>query len=1248
MAKTSTKRLSAGSSLGITRGSTSRGAASGGVSSSSAPIAQGGIETPDLVPQARPLDFYGRANVPNAPEATFIPQWPSLPESTAAKNAQALANSLGSLNKNLNNLVIDVAQWDAAENKAAKKHADEVAQTILLTGGNPLGPIDKLRNDAQKIYTDKTGKYSNDQKEHAKHRYELLRNLDPRTNDYLENAVQYQHGLNVVAGLPAFVEGSKLNDGSQFIVNPNGEAGQPSALDILINDKLSSEITDSNALARLRPQIISQTANIKARMGTLYATQQDQKITDAANLELDTTIQTGTFTTIDGTIITVDGTGIALTMSLDGQKIWGMSLEGTTEFEKELIGKVVSSFVTKVQKDPASFLKEQEILAEEISNIRVGPVEQGDKRPFLYQKLGISQEQLRQRFINESNAAFIRAENAQKNAAVSIGRSAQDQKNAAQLLIWQDSDTSKDAPGNQPFVYTDPVSKRQVSSTINVLGARNWIQEERKKINQSSDSQQVKLARHESLNALEGQIDNQIETNRVDIKIQIENDLDNETTNPRMLRAQIKYLRTTGILDEATYNSLDEQIDAVIKYKDTKVGEAQDSGEDRVIEILEQGILCTGEGFELGDGISTQESNRIQTLLLSTRQKARKIMTNPNLDDQQKIQQINELYEDAEIRFKKIIKLNKESGRRFDELAQEELNKIGYKDQINVSNVQPGNTTGTTNTQGGTTTTGGTTEGTQGTGNNQSPYFDNQAFELNESAIEVKVSELDNIRNQWEARNENKVFQRTGGLPIIGLNGQSLGTIYNEKDFNKAIEKREKEIDDLTAKGKRLQSPTAQRLLYWQGGEVITHFDSRGQASAPPVINLPSNRRERNTILNTAKKQAVAEADGRFGNNLTERVSNTLGKKEWIERRTNEIVYQLLNPEAPDIRGTLVTVQGDKSEKFGVTPTDVLRNLTGNQSIRAKRRGNRAANDELADESRTVPLYETYVFAEQINALENGANWVPYAGDTNLLLQKMKVEPITFFENQYQAHFGQPMPAALKARITKTLMNPTFKGWSGKTQPFYREDFTGDNRQASSVLDQGTLIAGDLQPGMLGNKKKDLETKMLNVIHLGESTVDTKHGGYEAFNQGGADEGKTVLGFSGTYGDHPANKGKKLTEMTIQQILDIQDSGYDFEKYPKGEAGTKKWHDSGGIHAAGRDQFIRSGLRDAMELAGIKPTEKFTPEIQDRLAIALLVNRGPEWWTSMKGNKELIELLEQYKKPETEESSTISPATGLA
>ena len=213
------------------------------------------------------------------------------------------------------------------------------------------------------------------------------------------------------------------------------------------------------------------------------------------------------------------------------------------------------------------------------------------------------------------------------------------------------------------------------------------------------------------------------------------------------------------------------------------------------------------------------------------------------------------------------------------------------------------------------------------------------------------------------------------------------------------------------------------------------------------------------------------------------------------------------------------------------------------------------------------------------------------------------------------------------------------------------------NDDKDNKLINETLIAGNLQAGMLADnydgkglskKKSNLRTKILDTIHSGESTVDKIGKGYEAFNQGGADKGKKVLGFSGTYGNHPANKGKKLVNMTIQEILNIQDSGYDTKTYPMTEEGWKKWYKSGGIHAAGRYQFVNVALRDAMELANIKPTEKFTPQIQDKLAMALLLNRGQDKWVSMQGNKELQKLLEEFNKTEAKESSTIDTSSGLA
>jgi len=339
-------------------------------------------------------------------------------------------------------------------------------------------------------------------------------------------------------------------------------------------------------------------------------------------------------------------------------------------------------------------------------------------------------------------------------------------------------------------------------------------------------------------------------------------------------------------------------------------------------------------------------------------------------------------------------------------------------------------------------------------------------------------------------------------------------------------------------------------------------------------------------------------------------------------------------------------------------------------------KGNKKENEALRAEVQTTPIYDKGVLEQQVKRLEElarkfpeGISWEELSVGSdfglrkrseidfkaiNVILDRTGLTPKEFFESQMNAH-EVPIPTGLFDKLFPPLKEGItineFNKLSNEEKQKYEFKLKKNDKQASSILDKGTLIAGELQPGILdqeNNSKQQLEKQMLDVIHSGESTLDTKAGGYEAFNQGGAKEGEEVLGFSGTYGDHPANKGKKLVNMTIQEILDIQDSGYDFEKYPDTPEGQAKWEASGGIHAAGRYQFIRSGLRDAMELAGIKPKEKFTPEIQDKLAIALLVNRGPDWWVSMKGNKELKELLEKYKKTDWTKSSTIDRRPDIA
>ena len=376
-------------------------------------------------------------------------------------------------------------------------------------------------------------------------------------------------------------------------------------------------------------------------------------------------------------------------------------------------------------------------------------------------------------------------------------------------------------------------------------------------------------------------------------------------------------------------------------------------------------------------------------------------------------------------------------------------------------------------------------------------------------------------------------------------------------------------------------------------------------------------------------------------------------------------------------------------------PRELIQKLQGG----LKGRGNDQENSSLAEAVRTNTLYSTPILMRQIELISDYAqlevvqnrgpdkynswhvfNWMSSSGSSypynvtskaemeKLGLKYPRTKPLApvdaletgailkrinkhmsakeYFIIQAKLH-NLPLSKKVYEHLDLVFPDPRNSQFQfeettlNKDGPQSSNPYSLKNLYGSQEIAQIASTDLSWMPAQKVNSKQDLETKMLNIIHKGESTVDKKGNGYEAFNQGGADEGKTVLGFSGTYGDHPANKGKKLTEMTIQEILEIQDSGYNTELYPFNAEGTKKWNASGGIHAAGRYQFTRVGLREALKRSGIKPTEKFSPEIQDKLALTLLLELGPNQWTSMKGNKELEKLLDKYNKTDWTKSSTI-------
>ena len=122
----------------------------------------------------------------------------------------------------------------------------------------------------------------------------------------------------------------------------------------------------------------------------------------------------------------------------------------------------------------------------------------------------------------------------------------------------------------------------------------------------------------------------------------------------------------------------------------------------------------------------------------------------------------------------------------------------------------------------------------------------------------------------------------------------------------------------------------------------------------------------------------------------------------------------------------------------------------------------------------------------------------------------------------------------------------------------------------------------------------------LNVIGKYESD---SVGGYNAVNQIGSKGGRGVDGYSGHYSKLG---GRDLTSMTLGEVMELQ--------APRPGMSNEQWKAEGRLHAVGRYQFIGDTLRGTAEAMGISPSEKFTPELQDRMGAWLLSEYGMGQW----------------------------------
>ena len=183
------------------------------------------------------------------------------------------------------------------------------------------------------------------------------------------------------------------------------------------------------------------------------------------------------------------------------------------------------------------------------------------------------------------------------------------------------------------------------------------------------------------------------------------------------------------------------------------------------------------------------------------------------------------------------------------------------------------------------------------------------------------------------------------------------------------------------------------------------------------------------------------------------------------------------------------------------------------------------------------------------------------------------------------------------------------------TTPLTESLKTGEEAPGLGEEREETMFPGITQEGASGRVTGTMK-QALDII----SKYESVGAGYNAMNQGTVTDAKGQRPRA-TIGRKTSKDiiGKNLTDMTIGEVIRRQD--------------RKLTNDQGFIHAAGRYQIIGNTLPSAMRGAGLKPTDMFSPENQDKMGIYLLKSGGPGKWVGLENaTKQEMAIVQQARR----------------
>ena len=1063
-----TKKFSFGSSEVSTTKKRGGGPSMG---ASVAAIGQGlDLRIPTLQPQASAASTFYSPTAPNAPAATSVPQG-----STVAKpsgDLENLANNLSSLNQNLTQFASTFIESQAELNKAAEKRAEEVAVKLSQTNGNLMGEYNKILNKADKDRTDSS--LSVQKQALAEDNYNTLKSLDPRASDYLSRALEYQHGLKLVANAPNYIGNLKDEGGAPRILKPYTEDGSSSELDIVLNEYYANGgINNPGVLVDLRPAMVNQNANIKRTVAKAYATQQDERHKDAFVWDIDNLIKN---TTLIEDANYIKGSGF--TEIYDKLYHSGMSATSLTKVEENLTTTITDLILANSVNletgtlDPALYNKVKDFILEDIAAAKTGPID-SQNRPSLLDKLGPT---IVAQIEADVDFKYTRALNNQKVADQLVA--ARQEEDLFYKELEKMSDGDLDEPGIQPVKVK--VGDKDVIFRINPQSLENYKNNRIIEIINNEPDYNLRRSKIKQVEDLVTQQIKGLSENRYTAGKVLESYVGQYNISPQDKLTAVEHANRFNIITQEKYTDLRATVRQLIGLDDREVRAVIDTSyEDIVKNILEPAAELDLLGVTGSyDKISGEEDLRIARLLDSTVLRSGEIWAGEGTK-QQRLADIRELWANTKKQFNEF---NIQAKERPDQnpyltLYEQILNKesdVQKSEDGETIELKDGETTVPTFTrQDGSTYIAPDTS-----------YSDNEQFVLASDEVEVSINKWEELSDYYNNLvKEGKIKE---GEPILRPDLAPSRQYAYKTGMAKALpgeyltptslKKMYDDIDLLIEKANQANDPVYQTNLHWTDFSS-DQISSRGKEynyirtfSAGFANDQGAQVDATTNAENAAKIEVSQKFKGIYGmDQISDLAMGTGYLRNYLTKRKNELfVYEgsgyggatPVDPAAPEAHET--TPFNQRGTLFAETPWHVIDKI-------GEKRGKLGSSAILSREIKEKPIYEKYVFLEQIEALAAQSSWIPYAHDLNIILKKTNTQPLNFFLHQYRAHTGEDMPINLQQRIIQRLSTEKIENMKN---PLFRKGLLNkvNNEKDQAMINDRKdemLIAGNLQAGML-------------------------------------------------------------------------------------------------------------------------------------------------------------------------------------